>query len=481
MYSQKLVKFSLGKCHRRNFSRQSYRTHNCGELRATDIGQKVKIAGWLQAPRVSHSRIVPQFIPIQDMYGVTQAISKTPKIKSLVQKTPFESIVSVEGLVIARKSPNLTNPTGQIEIVTEHFEVLNRSDNLSYNSLKEYYLKKDKISNEHRHVFLRRPENLKILIKRSKFIHTLSHYLHTERGFIEVDTPVLTKKTPEGSKEFIVPSADIPHHFYTLAQSPQQFKQLLMVSSIDRYFQVAKCFRDEDHSGKKNIEFSQLDLEMAFVTQTDVMNLIEDLVCEAIAKIFPDHSLLQTPFPKLTYHEAMSKYGTDKPDIRGVKDLEKLAFAWIYDFPLFKQTNTGELKSEHHPFTSPHPEDAELIYTDPLNARGQSFDLVLNGVEIGGGSIRIHQPPIQRYVLEEVLKTDINELMHLISALGDGCPPHGGFALGLDRMLMNLLGQSNTNDVIAFPKSCTGRDNTINSPSKLTADEIAEYGLNFTS
>ena len=460
----------------RPYSQQSYRTHNCGELRTAHVGQKVKIAGWLQKPRkVSSREEIPLFIPIQDIYGVTQAVTKEPAIRSLILHTPFESVISVEGTVIQRVSPNTNIPTGAIEVEAETVNVLNSSSNLpcSPNSTGS------RVARNSRHLFLRRKENLDVLSKRSQFTHFISHYLHTKHDFMEIETPILSKKSPEGAKEFIVPSSNLKKQFYVLSQSPQQFKQLLMVSSIDKYFQIAKCFRDEIHTTQRQIEFSQLDLEMAFVTQDDVMDLVEELVCRTVECIFPNRNISEKPFPRLTYEAAKEKYSTDKPDLRTSDTMDKLAFAWIQDFPLFKQTSEGGIKSVHHPFTTHHEDDGELVYTQPLQTRGQSFDLVLNGVEIGGGSIRIHQPALQKHIIESVLEQDSTDLQHLITALGHGCPPHGGFALGLDRILTILMVKSNANDVIAFPKSHAGRDNTIGSPRELTQLELSDYGLRY--
>ncbi|KAI6659315.1 Aspartyl-tRNA synthetase [Oopsacas minuta] len=466
----------------RRLSEHLYRTHNCGELRYKHIGQTVKVAGWLQKPRIiTNSDVIPLFIPIQDMYGVTQAVTKEPTLKKIVKQTPIDSIVSIEGIVIERISPNPNLRTGQIEIVVNKIEILNQCENLHYTTKSHSKNVSHCLANHTRYLYLRRQQNIEVLKKRSEFIHFLSNYLHIKHNFIEIETPILSKKSPEGAKEFIVPSSNLKRQFYTLSQSPQQYKQLLMVSSIDKYFQIAKCFRDEIHTAQRQIEFSQLDLEMAFVTQDDVINLIEEMVCQAIENICPKSALLERPFPRLTYQAAMKQYNTDKPDLRSAGTKDKLAFAWIQDFPLFTKTTQGVIMSTHHPFTTHHIDDADLIYSDPLRARGQSYDLVLNGVEVGGGSIRVHQAALQKHIIENILKEDSSHLQHLITALGHGCPPHGGFALGLDRILMILLGRLNANDVIAFPKSSAGRDNTVGSPGNLSQAELSEYELCFKS
>ena len=482
MYTQILRIVYRGLIKSRNFSNNPYRTHNCGELKSKDIGRCVRIAGWLQKPRkLSNNNRVPLFIPIHDMYGVTQVVTKEPILKETIIHTPVESVVSIEGIVIKRQSPNSNIPTGQIEVVARKIEVLNRCENLPFSTLSGFKSASNCAATQSRYLYLRRQRNLQAIRKRSQFIHFLSNYLHNEQDFIEIETPILSKKSPEGAKEFIVPSSNLKKQFYTLSQSPQQFKQLLMVSSFDKYFQIAKCFRDETHTAQRQIEFSQLDLEMAFVTQDDVINLVEEMIIKAITNIFQGSVFEGIPFPRLTYQDAMKIYNSDKPDLRSENEKDKLAFAWIQDFPLFEETSEHGITSTHHPFTTHHEEDGDLVYSDPLRARGQSYDLVLNGVEVGGGSIRVHNASLQNHIIENILKQDSSHLRHLISALEHGCPPHGGFALGLDRILMILLGRANTNDVIAFPKSTAGRDNTVGSPGSLSQQDLLEYGLTFTS
>ena len=481
MYTQIIHIVYKGLMKSRKFSNNPYRTHNCGELKLQDIGKCVRLAGWLQKPRkVTNNRNIPLFIPIHDMYGVTQVVTKEPTLKETIIQTPVESVVSIEGIVIERRSPNSNLPTGQIEVVAREIDVLNRCENLPFTTLNAFKSASNCTATQSRYLYLRRQQNLQAIKKRSQFIHFLSNYLHNEQDFVEIETPILSKKSPEGAKEFIVPSSNLKRQFYTLSQSPQQFKQLLMVSSFDKYFQIAKCFRDEIHTAHRQIEFSQLDLEMAFVTQDDVINLMEEMLCKAITNIFPGIVFKEIPFPRLTYQDAMERYDSDKPDLRSENERDKLAFAWIQDFPLFEASDHG-ITSTHHPFTTHHEEDGDLVYSDPLRARGQSYDLVLNGVEVGGGSIRVHNAALQNHIIENILKQDSSHLKHLITALAHGCPPHGGFALGLDRILMILLGRANTNDVIAFPKSTAGRDNTVGSPGSLSQEDLSEYELTFKS
>lgn len=481
MYTEIFCHFYRGLVKSRNFSNNPYRTHNCGELKIKDIGRCVRIAGWLQKPRkVTNNSSVPLFIPIHDMYGVTQVVTKEPILKETIIQAPVESVVSIEGIVIERQSPNSNLPTGQIEVDARKIDVLNRCENLPFTTLSAFTSTGNCAASQSRYLYLRRQQNLQAIRKRSQFIHFLSNYLHKQE-FTEIDTPILSKKSPEGAKEFIVPSSNLKGQFYTLSQSPQQFKQLLMVSSFDKYFQIAKCFRDETHTAQRQIEFSQLDLEMAFVTQDDVINLVEEMMCKAITSIFPGTEFKEIPFPRLTYQDAMKRYNSDKPDLRSENEGDKLALAWIQDFPLFEESSEHGITSTHHPFTTHHEEDGDLVYSDPLRARGQSYDLVLNGVEVGGGSIRVHNSALQTHIIENILKQDCSHLKHLTTALAHGCPPHGGFALGLDRVLMILLGRANTNDVIAFPKSTAGRDNTVGSPGSLSREDLSGYGLTFKS
>lgn len=300
--------------------------------------------------------------------------------------------------------------------------------------------------------------------------------------FFEVETPYLTKGTPEGAREFVVPSRLQPGMFYVLPQSPQQFKQLLMVAGLERYFQFARCFRDEDPRGDRQFEFTQLDIEMSFVSEEDILNFIEKLVVQAVQKVYPEKKISNLPFPRLRYEEAMEKYKTDKPDLRKDKSSKKeLAFCWITEMPLFEWSESEQkMVSVHHPFTAPKEEDEKKLTEEPEKVRAQAYDLVLNGVELGGGSIRIHRPKLQEQIFK-VLGLSQRETKekfgHLLQAFEFGTPPHGGIALGFDRFVMLLQGEKSVREVIAFPKTGDGRDLMMGAPAEIPSEQLAEVHI----
>jgi aspartyl-tRNA synthetase len=313
----------------------------------------------------------------------------------------------------------------------------------------------------HRNLVLR--DNVETFFR--KFLH--------EQRFVEVETPILTKGTPEGAREFLVPSRVHPGKMYVLPQSPQQFKQLLMVGGVERYFQVARCFRDEDQRGDRQPEFTQLDMEMSFVDREDVMRLVEAMMIEMVKVCAPEKRIQQIPFPRLSYAEAMEKYGSDKPDLREDKDDPNLlAFGWVIDFPFFEKTEEGGWTFTHNPFSSPKPEHMEMLMEkknigDILTTQ---YDIVLNGYEAGGGSIRNHKPDALRKVFEVMGFTDeqINEQFgHMLEAFSFGAPPHGGIAPGLDRLIMILANEPNIREVIAIPKTGDARDVMMGAPSEM--------------
>jgi aspartyl-tRNA synthetase len=318
------------------------------------------------------------------------------------------------------------------------------------------------------------------MIMRSKIISFMRNF-YEKQDFIEVETPILTKGTPEGSREYIVPSRIHKGEFYVLPQSPQQFKQLLMVSGIERYFQVAKCFRDEDQRGDRQPEFTQFDLEMSFVPQEEIMRIFEQCMIEMVTELYPEKKIKQIPFPILTYKESMEKYGNDKPDLRTDKnDPNELAFCWVVEFPMFEKNDAGEIGATHHPFTSPMDEDVELLEKNPLEARAKAYDIVLNGFEIGGGSIRIHSKKIQHKIFEILgLKEESIQARfgHMLEAFTFGAPPHGGMAGGLDRIIMLLQNEPNIREIMAFPKTGEAEDLMMGAPSELEDAQLKEAGI----
>ncbi|KAG0226886.1 hypothetical protein BGW41_004063 [Actinomortierella wolfii] len=587
------------------------RSHRCGELNKDFVGQKVVLCGWSQNARKLSDNLI--FMPIRDASGSTQLVLKDEDGKlahirdKLLDLSP-ESVICVEGTVVAR-SANAINPkmsTGEIEVDITDLHVLNKTHTalpfLPGNQEKT----NEEVRLKHRVLDLRRQNLQDNLRRRSYAAWVVRDYL-IGQGFVEVETPMLFKSTPEGAREFVVPTRE-KGNFYALPQSPQQYKQLLMASGIDRYFQLAKCFRDEDLRADRQPEFTQIDMEMSFGSAKDVQDVVEGLVKTVWNKVlgvsFPEE------FPRMNYHTAMSKYGSDKPDTRFGLEIEQIAklqddkileaivlkselglsgselkklgkneastatvvklnetnistwldklgysktmtepadqmavnkqlgiklgdtlvlgqrpaflsggqtnmgrvrlaladvlekkgalnipkdqfnFLWIEGFPLFSPDEPGEsdiskagtrkFSATHHPFTAPMAEDLDLLAIAPEKVRGQHYDLVLNGVEIGGGSIRVHSPKLQMYIFQEVLKMtplECSRFSHLIDGLSFGCPPHGGLAIGFDRMMAILCGTSSIRDVIAFPKSTSGRDLVVESPSPLTPEQLRQYNL----
>uniref|UniRef100_A0A670Y8M2 Aspartyl-tRNA synthetase 2, mitochondrial n=1 Tax=Pseudonaja textilis TaxID=8673 RepID=A0A670Y8M2_PSETE len=558
------------------------RSKTCGELRLAHVGQEVTLCGWIQYKR--HE----QFVVLRDFQGLTQIlipqVEAASHLRKLFSDAPVESVVRVTGIVIPRP-PGQANPrmqTGDIEVKAETAEVLNYCKKLPF-EIKDFTKKTEALRMQYRYLDLRSIQMQYNLRLRSQVVMRMREYLCNCYDFVDVETPTLFKKTPGGAKEFVVPSREAGK-FYSLPQSPQQFKQLLMVGGLDRYFQVARCYRDEGSKPDRQPEFTQIDIEMSFVDQDGILALIEGMLQYSWPK---EKGLIKIPFPSITYDEALSTYGTDKPDTRfgmkivdvshilrnvdvgflqnslrephgtvkaicipqgavseaicgnsplgkflneeqkselirtveaNMEDVVLLAagqhkkvcsalgklrlksaelleakgllfrdpsafhFLWVVEFPLFlpKEENPVELEAAHHPFTAPHPLDEHLLYSDPSQVRGQHYDLVLNGNEIGGGSIRIHNAKQQRFILETVLKEDTELLFHLLEALESGAPPHGGIALGLDRLICLLVGGSSIRDVIAFPKSFKGRDLMSNAPDYVDPQELEPYHVQVT-
>jgi len=446
----------------------------------------VKISGWVNVRR-DHGKLI--FIDLTDRSGILQVVfsgANKDLWKSADTLRP-EWVVSIEG-PIKERPENLKNPkieTGNIELEAEVLEILNESKTPPFEIGQ-----KDKINEElrmeYRYLDLRDPKMQKNLLKRSEVLQFLSNYLK-ENNFVEIETPSLTKGTPEGAREFVVPSRKHPGKFYVLPQSPQQFKQLLMVAGFERYFQIPRCFRDEDSRGDRQPEFTQLDIEMSFVEEDDVMNLIEEMMVELVKNIFPEKKISKKPFPSIDYDEVMAKYKTDKPDLRKDKnDPNELAFAWIVNIPLFEYSETEKKwVSSHHPFTALTVASAEedSAMEHPENLKARAYDLVLNGCEIGGGSIRIHKRELQNKIFEILgLKTPEIEARfgHMLKAFEYGAPPHGGIALGLDRILMILMNESSIREVIAFPKTGDDHDLLMGAPSDISESQLKEIHIKCT-
>jgi len=582
------------------------RSHHCGELSLTQVGQTVTLAGWV-ASRRDHGGVI--FIDIRDRYGLTQIVfdsEENAALHTIADRLRNEYVIAVTGNVAVRpaesKNPHL--PTGSIEIRAHTLELLNEATPLPF-SIEDEVQASESLRLEHRYLDLRRPKMQQLLHLRSEVSHLTRQYLH-EQQFIEVETPILTKSTPEGARDYLVPSRVNPGDFFALPQSPQLFKQILMIGGLDRYFQIARCFRDEDLRLDRQPEFTQIDLEMSFVDREDIIQLIEDL----IKLIFKETKQIDLPgpFPRLSFEEAMGRYGTDKPDLRfdlplqdlcdfaktcdfqvfrravesggmvkglvipkgagftrnridnlietakefGAKGLawvkisedgqldssiakflnadalrtalpsansgdllifvadqatvvhqvlgrlrlllgEELQLVdrtrweplWVVDFPMFEYDEASQRHvALHHPFTAPHPEDAPLLDSNPLQAKTLAYDLVLNGFELGGGSIRIHSPRLQSKVFDllKISKVEAHEKFgFLLHALESGAPPHGGIALGLDRLIM-ILGQTESiRDTIPFPKTQKAQCPMTHAPSSASPEQLQELSIRTTT
>ena len=449
-----------------------YRTNTCGELNKDFVGKEVALAGWIDSLRIQ-GKI--GFLLLRDRYGVTQFFLN-PGLAKEFGHLKKESVVQVKGKVNARpeKQVNKDMPTGEVEVEAQEIIVLNESEPMPFDpneTTEETRLK-------YRFVDLRRHEMQNNLIVRHKIIKAMRDYL-CDDDFIEIETPILSKSTPEGARDFLGPSRVHAGKFYALPQSPQLYKQLLMVSGFDKYFQVARCFRDEDLRADRQLEFTQLDMELSFVGVDDVIAAVESLIKFVWKKAL--NKSIKTPFPRLTYAEAMKKYNSDKPDIRKKKDSDEHAFLWIVDFPLLEWHDEDKrYYARHHPFTSPMKEDLDLLEKDPAKARAYAYDLVLNGTEIGGGSIRMHRADWQQRVFKALgisEKEYKEKFSHLLNAFKYGAPPHGGIAFGLDRIAAIVTNNESIREVIAFPKTKNAESLMEDSPSDVSEIQLRELSL----
>jgi len=437
--------------------------------------KEVEIKGWVNAIR-EHGKLI--FLEVRDITGTVQTITTAkdePNFKTAKSLTK-ESCIRIKGKINPRPkgTENKNSPAGNVEIKIEELEIYNKCPALPFD-LENKDTSED-IRLKYRYLDLRRPEMQNNLIIRSKIIKVIRDFLNKE-GFSEFETPILAKSTPEGARDYVVPSRTQPGKFFALPQSPQLFKQLLMVAGFEKYFQIAKCMRDEDLRSDRQPEFTQLDLEMSFVTQEDIIDLTERLLQKIWKETLNTH--IKIPFPKLTYDESMKKYNVDRPDLRKNKnDPKEFAFCWITDFPAFdKSEEKGKLIATHHPFT--HPE-MQSFNKNPLTAKSIAYDIVLNGTEIGGGSIRIHEEEIQSKVFEVLginKKEQKEKFGFLLDALKFGAPPHGGIAWGLDRLVQIILGVESIREVIAFPKNKEARDLMLNAPSPLSDKQLKDVHI----
>ncbi|XP_027629572.1 aspartate--tRNA ligase, mitochondrial isoform X3 [Tupaia chinensis] len=528
------------------FSSFVARTNTCGELRSSHLGQEVTLCGWIQYRRQNI------FLVLRDFQGLVQVVipqdESSASVKKILCEAPVESVVQVSGTVISRPpgQENPKMPTGEIEIKVKTAVLLNSCKKLPF-EIKDFVKKTEALRLQYRYLDLRSFQMQYNLRLRSEMVMKMREYLCNLHGFVDIETPTLFKRTPGGAKEFLVPSRE-PGKFYSLPQSPQQFKQLLMVGGLDRYFQVARCYRDEGSRPDRQPEFTQIvDISDAF--RNTEIGFLQDALSktqgtikairipegakylkrkdiERIRKSAADHfnqevlpiflianSNWNSPVAKFIMEErrlelirlmeiqeedvvlltagehqkACTLLGklrlecADLLEMRGMvlRDPAVFSFLWVVDFPLFlpKEESPRELESAHHPFTAPHPGDIHLLCSEPEKVRSQHYDLVLNGSEIGGGSIRIHDAELQRYILQTLLKEDVKLLSHLLKALDYGAPPHGGIALGLDRLICLVTGAPSIRDVIAFPKSFRGHDLMSNAPDSIPSEDLKPYHI----
>lgn len=449
------------------------------------VGERVTLKGWVHVRR-DMGKLA--FFDFRDRSGIIQIVcvpsQLDPVSKELIKDIRTEYCLSITGIVQARQAAqvNVDVPTGGVEILATEVVILNACKTPPFELNKDTSIVNEELRLKYRYLDLRTERMQRNMRLRDKVTTFFRDYLHTQ-GFVEIETPYLTKGTPEGAREFLVPSRIHAGSFYVLPQSPQQFKQLLMVGGMERYFQIARCFRDEDQRGDRQPEFTQLDLEMSFVEQEDVLTIIEDMMIKLVQTVTPEKRIQQIPFPRLSYQEAMEKYGSDKPDLREDKnDPNLLAFCWVVDFPFFEKTEEGGWTFTHNPFSAAKPEHREWLMNkerigDILTTQ---YDIVLNGYEAGGGSIRNHEPEALRRVLEvmglsaEEIETQFG---HMLEAFEFGAPPHGGIAPGLDRIVMILANEPNIREVIAIPKTGDARDLMMGAPSPLPESRLKDVHI----
>ncbi len=453
------------------------RTHTCGQLNIKDVGKVVTLCGWVRGRR-DHGKLI--FIDIRDRFGYTQVVFTPQESKAYkdAQSLRSEFVIKVTGKVNKRpagtENPKL--PTGEIEIQVKEVQILSASQTPPFEIEDDLSITED-LRLKYRYLDLRREKIFKNIVLRHNVYKIIRRFLDKE-GFIECETPILTKSTPEGARDYLVPSRLTPGYFYALPQSPQLFKQIFMVAGIDRYFQIAKCFRDEDLRQDRQPEFTQLDLEMSYISEDDLFNLCERLIVKLFKEI--KNIDIKIPFKKLSYQQALKEYGTDKPNLKGRDNYQ---FIWIVDFPLFKYNQEEKCwESEHHPFTAPREADLSVLDESKElgRVRARSYDLVLNGQEVASGSMRIHGQDLQEKIFK-IIGIDKKEAQKrfgfLLEAFRYGAPPHGGIAFGLDRLLAVLSQEESIREVIAFPKTQQGLCPLTGAPSEVEKKQLEELGI----
>ena len=422
------------------------------------VGETVTMAGWVDVRRDQGKMV---FFDFRDMSGKVQCIV----------------LPNHEAAIVLAKE---IRPEWVLTLEVTGIEVLNKAETPPFEINTDTMHVNEETRMKYKYLDLRTERMQKNIRMRDKVITYIRGEMH-KNDFIEIETPMMTKGTPEGSREYVVPSRLYPGNFYVLPQSPQQFKQLSMVAGFEKYFQIARCMRDEDTRGDRQPEFTQLDMEVSFTTQEEMIEYNEALIIGLVQSLYPEKRIAQIPFPRITYAESMEKYGNDKPDMRENKeDPNELAFCWVVDFPMFEENDEGGVQAVHHPFTSPKNEDLHLLETEPIKARANAYDIVLNGYEIGGGSIRIHKRELQNKVFELLgLKPETIEARfgHILTAFEYGAPPHGGIAWGMERLIMILQNEPNIREVMAFPKTGEGKDLMMGAPAPITDKQLTELHM----
>ncbi|MEI7777549.1 MAG: aspartate--tRNA ligase [bacterium] len=452
------------------------------DLKAKE-GQEVTIKGWVDIRRDQGKLI---FLDFRDVTGYVQGVilPNATEAHEVGNKLRPEWVIEVYGKINKRPERNVQadKQNGDIELEILSIKILNESITPPFDVQGDGREIGEDIRLKYRYLDLRRPRLQRNIRTRHEVAIFIRNFLSKE-GFVEIETPLLTKSTPEGSRDYLVPSRLENGKFYALPQSPQQYKQLLMAAGVEKYFQIARCMRDEDTRGDRQPEFTQLDIEMSFVEREEVMALNEKLLIELVQTIAPHKKIQEIPFPRISYEEAMQKYQSDKPDIRTDKnDPDLLAFCWVIDFPQFEKTDKGDWTFTHNPFSAPKPEYIDSIIKkeniDKIVAT--QYDIALNGFEIGGGSIRTHQPEVLKGIFEIMGHSPENiqkNFGHMLEAFSYGTPPHGGIAWGLDRLMAILQNEPNIREVIAFAKTGEGKDLMMQAPSEVSTEQLNELGL----
>lgn len=442
-------------------------------------GEKVELMGWVHTRR-DHGRIT--FIDLRDRSGLVQLVF-AGKMQKEGDKLRPEWVVKITGKV-AKRPESMVNPelpTGKIEVAAEELEILAEAQTPPIAVDTDGMEIGEESRMKYRYLDLRRPRMQRNLRMRSKTLEFVDTYFK-KHDFVEVETPILGKSTPEGARDYLVPSRLYPGKFYALPQAPQQYKQLLMVAGLERYFQIARCFRDEDTRGDRQPEFTQIDLEMSFVDREDVLEFIESAMINLVKEVWPEKKITKTPFPRLTHKEAIDKYGTDKPDLRkDKKDPNELAFTWVTDFPFYEYDEKNKKWDfGHNPFSMPQGEELPDKTKDLGGILAHQYDLAINGFEIAGGSIRNHKPELLKkaFMLLGYKEKEVMEKFgHMVEAFSYGTPPHGGAAIGFDRLMAILLGEPNIREVIAFPKTGDAKDLMTDAPAEVDEKQLKELHI----